>query len=44
MNEKVILFVDELKEIDNEYSRSLAELISTELKSEYVQELFVKNS
>ena len=44
MNEKAILFAENLKLIDSEDCRSLAELILTELKSEYAQELFVKNT
>jgi len=44
MNEKAILFAENLKESDSEGCRSLAEMILTELKSEYVQESFVKNT
>jgi hypothetical protein len=43
MNEKAILFAEGLKEIASEESNSLSEMILTELKSEYVQEFFVKN-
>ena len=44
MNEKAILFSEELKGVDSEGARSLAEAILPELKSEYVQESFVKNA
>ena len=44
MNERAILFAESLKELDSEDSRSLAEMILTELKSEYVQESFVKKT
>jgi hypothetical protein len=44
MNEKAILFAEEIKSLENERSLNLAELILTELKSEYVQDLFVKNT
>jgi hypothetical protein len=44
MNENAILFAEGLKEIDSEVSRSLSEMILTELKSEYAQELFVKKT
>lgn len=43
MNESAILFAEALKELDSEYSSTLANLILSELKSEYAQELFVKN-
>jgi hypothetical protein len=44
MNEKAILFAESLKDLDSEEGRNLAELILAELKSEYVQESFVKNT
>jgi len=44
MNSKAILFAESLKELDSEYSSSLAEMILAELTSEYVQESFVKNT
>jgi len=44
MNEKAILFAEGLKSLDSEGGRNLAELILSELKSEYVQESFVKNT
>ena len=44
MNEKAILFAEALKDVDSEYSKSLADMILSELKSEYVQESFVKNT
>lgn len=44
MNENAILFAESLKDNDSEESRNLAEMILSELKSEYVQELFVKNT
>lgn len=44
MNEKAIGFAESLKEVDSEHSNELAEMILTELTSDYVQELFVKNT
>ncbi len=44
MNEATILFAEDLKSVDSEDSRSLADLILSELTSPYVQELFVKNT
>lgn len=44
MNEKAILFAEELKTVDSEETRALAEMILPELTSEYVQESFVKNA
>lgn len=44
MNEKAIEFAENLKEFDSEHSNELAEMILTELASDYVQELFVKNT
>ena len=44
MNLKTIEFAESLKGIDSEQSNELAEMILSELKSEYVQELFVKNT
>ncbi len=44
MNEKAIEFAENLKEFDSEHSSELAEMILTELASDYVQELFVKNT
>ena len=44
MNETAISFAKGLKELDSEASTILSEMILTELGSEYVQELFVKNT
>lgn len=44
MNEKAILFAESLKDADSEDCRSLSEMILSELKSDYVQESFVKNT
>ena len=44
MNESAILFAETLKSLDSEDSVNLADLILSELKSEYVQESFVKNA
>ena len=44
MNESAILFAKDLKSIDSEDSRSLADMILTELTSEYAQKSFVKNT
>lgn len=44
MNEIALSFANDLKEIDSEESRSLSELILSELTSEYVQDSFVKNT
>lgn len=44
MNESAILFAKDLKSVDSEDSRSLADMILTELTSEYAQESFVKNT
>jgi hypothetical protein len=44
MNEKAILFAEELKTVGSEETRALAEMILPELTSEYVQESFVKNA
>jgi len=44
MNESAILFAEALKTLDSEDSVNLADLILSELKSEYVQESFVKNA
>lgn len=44
MNEKAIQFAGVMKQADSEISKSVAELILTELTSEYVQESFVKNT
>jgi hypothetical protein len=44
MNESAILFAEGLKSVDSEDSLNLADLILSELKSEYVQESFVKNA
>ncbi|MGE5395672.1 MAG: hypothetical protein ACM3P1_13095 [Candidatus Saccharibacteria bacterium] len=43
MNERAIQFAEELKLLDNETSNSLSEMILSELRSDYVQDLFVKN-
>jgi hypothetical protein len=44
LNEQAILFAEELKNTDSEDSKGLADLILTELRSEYVQESFVKKT
>jgi hypothetical protein len=44
MNEAAILFAKDLKITDSEHSRSLADMILSELTSAYVQESFVKNT
>jgi hypothetical protein len=44
MNEKAIQFAEVMKQSDSEVSKSLADLILTELTSDYVQESFVKNT
>jgi len=44
MNEEAILFAEGLKESDSEESKGLAEMILAELRSDYVQESFVKNA
>jgi hypothetical protein len=44
MNEEAILFAEGLKESDSEESRSLAEMVLSELRCDYVQESFVKNT
>jgi hypothetical protein len=44
MNEEAIQFAESLKETDSEESRSLADMVLSELKSDYVQESFVKNT
>ncbi|HEX7583788.1 MAG TPA: hypothetical protein VF373_03800 [Prolixibacteraceae bacterium] len=44
MNESAILFAKDLKSVDSEDSRSLADMILTELTSEYAQKSFVKNT
>lgn len=44
MNETAISFAEGLKELDSETSNSLSEMILTELRSDYAQELFVKNT
>ncbi len=44
MNQTAIEFAESLKGFDSEHSNELAEMILTELKSDYVQELFVKNT
>ncbi len=44
LNEKAIGFAEEMKELDSEYSKTLAEMILSELTSDYVQESFVKNA
>lgn len=43
MNERAILFAEELELVDSEECRNLAGIILEELRSEHVQELFVKN-
>jgi len=44
MNEAAISFAESLKELDSEESISLADMILSELRSDYVQESFVKNT
>lgn len=44
MNEKAIVFAEGLKDIDSEVSTTLSEMILSELRSDYVQDLFVKNT
>jgi len=44
MNEQAILFAEDLKNLDSEVSSSLAGMILNELRSDYVRELFVKNT
>ncbi|MGE5449243.1 MAG: hypothetical protein ACM3PR_12810 [Bacteroidales bacterium] len=43
MNEKAIQFAEELKLLDTQVSGDLSEMILSELCSDYVQNLFVKN-
>jgi hypothetical protein len=43
MNELSVSFAEGLKVLDSEESRSLSDMILSELQSSYVQELFVKN-
>jgi hypothetical protein len=43
MNERAIMFAEELKLVDSEECRNLAGIILEELRSEHVRELFVKN-
>lgn len=43
MNENAILFAESLKDLDSEVSSSLSEMILSELRSDYAQDLFVKN-
>jgi len=44
MNESAILFAEGLKEVDSLTSKTLSELILTELRSDYANDLFVKNT
>ena len=44
MNERAISFAESLKELDSDDSRELAEMILPELKSDYLQETFVKKT
>lgn len=44
MNEKAVLFAEGLKDLDSETSNELSEMILSELRSDYVQGLFVKNT
>ncbi|HET6557978.1 MAG TPA: hypothetical protein VFG54_11730 [Prolixibacteraceae bacterium] len=44
MNEKAIIFAEGLKDLDSETSNSLSEMILSELRSDYVRDLFVKNT
>jgi hypothetical protein len=43
MNKRAITFAEELQKSDLVECKNLADAISDELKSEYVQQLFVKN-
>ncbi|HEY3371945.1 MAG TPA: hypothetical protein VGK10_13905 [Prolixibacteraceae bacterium] len=43
MNEQAILFAEGLKDLDSEVSSSLSDMILTELRSDYANDLFVKN-
>lgn len=43
MNENAILFAEGLKELDSEVSNSLSEMILSELRSDYANDLFVNN-
>ena len=44
MNENAILFAEGLKEIDSLTSKTLSDMILTELRSDYANDLFVKNT
>lgn len=44
LNEKAILFAEHLKELDCKDSSELAEMILPELRSDYIQESFVKKT
>ncbi len=44
MNETAIVFAESLKALDSDDCSTLADMILTELKSEYVQETIVKNA
>jgi hypothetical protein len=44
MNEQAIIFAEGLKELDSEASSNLSEMILSELRSDYVRDLFVKNT
>ena len=44
MNKKAILFAEELQLSDSLESRCIAETILNELRSDYIQQLFVKNT
>jgi hypothetical protein len=44
MNEEAILFAEGLKKLDSEVSNSLSKMILTELRSDYANDLFVKNT
>jgi hypothetical protein len=44
MNKNAILFAERMKELDSEESNNLSEMILTELLSDYVKDLFVKNT
>lgn len=44
MNESAILFAEGLKEVDSLTSKTLSDMILTELRSDYANDLFVKNT
>lgn len=44
LNEKAVLFAESLKELESDDSRELAEMLLAELRSDYIQESFVKKT